>query len=304
MQAIFSLNTNQYINEKDATKHLTTSIDNYLNIYHYVLYTFLQVAEFVETDADIKANKFLPTDDDGEVNAKLLQNELVIALQESDELSKIAQKNKFKQFKEEHVIRSIYSKLNENEKYIAYLNNLISGQQDDLAIAKYIILKVVAKNDVFKKNLEDHFINFEDDFSSVKKTLSKQLKQAGKDNNFDSLVYEKDDYFTELLKFGEQLLAKTVDHSEFFEEQMESYLKNWETNRLALIDLILLKMALCELQFFSEIPVKVTMNEYIDISKVYSTPKSKDFINGVLDKMMKDLKQAGKINKTGRGLNN
>ena len=86
-------------------------------------------------------------------------------------------------------------------------------------------------------------------------------------------------------------------------DEINDYLKNWDANRLALTDIILLQMALCEMLYFEQIPVKVTMNEYIDISKEYSTPKSKEFINGVLDNMMKTLKKEGKIVKKGRGLN-
>lgn len=302
MQSLFSLQTNPYLTVIDAETNLHQSIDNFIHLYHYIFYTFLQVANYVNTDAELKANKLLLQDDEREVSLKLVENEVVKYLRESKLLQTISKKNRFKDIAEQHVIRTLYNVMIENDKYQQYINNKITVAEDDFNIANTIITKIIIKNEVFQKNVEDHFLNFIDDYDFIYKIVTKTLNKAAKKQSTQSLVFEEDDFFRELKQFASQLLHKTTDKEDSLTEEINKYLKNWDASRLALVDIILLKMALCELLNFEEIPVKVTINEYIDISKQYSTPKSKDFINGVLDKMMKTLKKEGKIVKKGRGL--
>ena len=302
MQSIFSLNTNPYLSTADAEKNLHNSIENFLHLYHYILYTLVQVAEYATTDADIKSSKHLLDDDEREVSLKLLDNEVIDSLKENQHLHRIAKKQDFNSYREQHVIRSLYKVLQENEKYQQYINNILSGTDDDYQIISEIVIKLILKNGVFQKNVEDNFTNFLDDYDFIYKITSKTFHQAAKQESTSELVFKKNDFYHELIEFSSALLYKTTENEEELKEEIDEYLKNWDASRLALTDIILLQMALSELLYFEQIPVKVTINEYIDISKEYSTPKSKDFINGVLDNMMKTLKKEGKIVKKGRGL--
>ena len=148
--------------------------------------------------------------------------------------------------------------------------------------------------------MEDHYGTWQDDKSvvigSVKKTL-KRLPEEKED--FIMEYYPADETVNE---FGFQLLDNTLNGDDTLLKHIEPTLKNWDSERLAIIDMILLKMATSEFIFFESIPTKVTVNEYVDIAKNYSTAKSKDFINGVLDRIMKDFEESGLIKKSGRGL--
>lgn len=303
MQSIFSLHTNPYLSAGDAEKNIHQSIENFHHLYHYILYTLVQVANYVTTDAELKASKHLVEEEDKRVSMKLLDNEVIQHLENHDEFQKIAKKQRFNEFKEQHVIRSLYKKVNAHEAYQEYTNNVLSGKEEDYEIAALIMTKVMLKNEVFQKNIEDHFTNFLDDFDFIYKITSKTFKKAAKKQSVADFVFQKNDFYNELISFSSELFYKTIENEELLTDEINDYLKNWDANRLALTDIILLQMALCEMLYFEQIPVKVTMNEYIDISKEYSTPKSKEFINGVLDNMMKTLKKEGKIVKKGRGLN-
>ena len=148
--------------------------------------------------------------------------------------------------------------------------------------------------------MEDHYGTWYDDKSVVVGATKKTLKSLpSKDEKFFMEYYPSDETVNE---FGYQLFEKTLGSDDALLEYIRPTLKNWDTERLAIIDMILLKMAICELLNFSSIPTKVTINEYIDIAKNYSTAKSKDFINGILDRIMKDFGSEGLIQKEGRGL--
>jgi N utilization substance protein B len=147
--------------------------------------------------------------------------------------------------------------------------------------------------------MEDKFENWIHDKSLVVGAIKKTIKALPATPNFYEDHLPDDETVKE---FGEELLHKVLFFDEELLELVKPALKNWDLNRVAVIDLILIKMALCEMLYFPTIPVKVTINEFIDISKIYSTPKSKDFINGILDRLMKKLTEEGKIVKEGRGL--
>lgn len=303
MQTIFSLKTNPYLTHEGAEKLLKQSMQSYILLHDYVLYSALQVIEYINKDAEIKATKHIQTEEDKQVNVKLLSNQAYIALKENEEFDKKCEKNHFNQMLTEHVIQKVYLELSENDKYNAYLANHLSDGKDDFKIFEVLVNDILLINEIFQQNVEDHFVHFEDDYDFIYQVFQKTLNKATKTQSIQTILFKKNSGYRELELFASQLLLKTLDHDQGLEAELQPYLKNWDAKRLALIDTILLKMALSELLYFQEIPIKVTMNEYIEISKEYSTPKSKEFINGVLDKMMREFTAKGKIVKTGRGLN-
>ena len=156
------------------------------------------------------------------------------------------------------------------------------------------------KNELFNDLMEDIFATWSDDKSVVIGSVKKTLKELPSDEVDFFEKYRPSD--STVNEFGFQLFELTHQSDDEFLEVIKSTLKNWDSERLAVIDMILLKMAICELLHFETIPTKVTINEYVDIARMYSTAKSKEFINGVLDKCMKSLQENGRINKQGRGL--
>jgi len=304
MQSLFVLESNEFSSPEKVTKQLNQSIDQFFSFYHYVLYTALEVSQYVQKAADIKAAKLLPTDDDNEVNAKLLENQFVTELQENETFQTIVKKFKFTHLKDEHVIQTLYKELENSAFYSAYLSQQLTDSSDDIAIIKSLVFEILLPNEVFVEHLGDLFLNRDDDGLDVERLLTKLFSKAKKKRNVSLLIFENKEKVKELKTFGSQLLKKNIENKDYLREEFSQYLKNWDASRLAKIDMLLIQMALSEMLYFKEIPTKVSINEYIDISKEYSTPKSKEFINGVLDKIMKNFKESGKIVKTGRGLLN
>ena len=172
--------------------------------------------------------------------------------------------------------------------------------EEDKEIIQFILRKVFQSNKDLENHLSELFINYDDDDALLLHIICKYIDTFDlekKDTFFQSM-----DIWEEEKKFAMDLLAKTIQQNDELIALIQPKLKNWEMDRVAILDLILLKLAVCELKYFPTIPVKVSINEYIDISKLYSTPKSKDFVNGVLDKVKNELLEKGEIKKFGRGL--
>lgn len=296
MQMLYTTSVEESLTST-ASKHLSSSIDSFIDFYHYSLTLLASVAEYIEIDAQKKAEKLIPTDE--EVNVKLLSNPVIVFLMNNEQLQTIIDKKKFLQTIDKHSIRTLYLELIATPFYQEYIQESITTEAEEYQFVRKLA-KFLFKQEVFLELLDDQFISFYDDFDLVKQFVYKQLKKAS--SNLEELLFTKDNNYTVLEDFAQDLLAKVIRYNEELSKQIEPFLQNWDQNRLAIIDKVILNMALCEFLYFPEIPVKVTMNEYIEIAKQYSTPKSKEFVNGVLDRLMKQLQTSGKIIKSGRGL--
>ena len=199
---------------------------------------------------------------------------------------------------DEDLVRRLYTEFAKGEVYKKYLSNTDESTEDQIDIL-LALFKVCTSDESFNEALEDLHATSIDDKSLVIGSIKKTLKALPVSPHF-CLTYEPDD--EAVVEFGEELLRKVFQEDGELLEIIEPTLKNWDADRVATIDMILLKMALCELMIFPTIPTKVTLNEFLEISKRYSTEKSKDFINGILDRLMKQLHKDGKIKKEGRGL--
>jgi len=207
--------------------------------------------------------------------------------------------------KQQHQIKNedlkmLYSELTKKERYKIYFNENSLNFEAHQKMLIYIFNKILLKSDLFKVQFEDQFINWYDIRELVYKSINDKIRACTKENHSFSVFYQP--LGNERRFFAESLLIKTINKREQNLKLIEPYLKNWDIDRVTTIDIIIIRMAIMEFCDFNEIPVKVTINEYIELSKLYSTPKSKEFINGILDKLMRNLKTDGKIKKTGRGL--
>lgn len=196
-----------------------------------------------------------------------------------------------------------FNKFIASSEYEAYLHNGTEFSiEEDKKIVAFLLNNIILENVIFTQNMEEHFTNWMDDAEYVVEAVHEVIYKSKSKLKLHLDKGSLKDKFKEINQFGIDLFNETVRHKKEHQKLIEPKLKNWETDRLATIDVILIRMALSEFLYFPSIPVKVTINEYLDISKEYSTPKSKDFINGVLDSLMKDLKNNNQLNKTGRGL--
>ncbi len=283
--------------------YLEKSISSVKDQYLYLLLHLREIANFVETDAKVKASKFIKKETDVNFNTKLLSNVLVQYLNNNALFQlEIKNANTISHI-DENSIRQLYKKLVESEAYNDYLNNGSDFNVDeDRNIISYLLNAIMLEDEIFLANTEECFTNWMDDAEFVVEAVNEVIQKS---KNELKLHFEKNslkDKFKEINQFGIDLFNKTISHKLEHQQMIEPKLKNWDTDRLAIIDVILIRMALSEFLYFESIPIKVTINEYLDISKEYSTPKSKDFINGVLDALMRELKDADVLQKTGRGL--
>lgn len=194
-------------------------------------------------------------------------------------------------------VRTLYIDFSKNEDYKQYLLAKTTVEDDRKILLE--LFKVLVGNENYNETMEDKYPLWGDDKSLIVGTIKKTIKGLPEDYDFCG-TYKPQDETT--VEFGEALLKDVNDNDASLLEIIEPALKNWDADRVAIIDMISLKMALSELMIFSSIPTKVTINEFVEISKTYSTEKSKDFINGILDRLMKKLDKEGKIKKKGRGL--
>ncbi|WP_239020928.1 transcription antitermination factor NusB [Pontibacter arcticus] len=200
-------------------------------------------------------------------------------------------------------IRNVYRAiLKQDEAFLAYLDVAEPTLEEDLEVVKHIFKNIIFKEKNLQSLFEEQDLNWVENKSIVRSLVNKTVKIFGEETEEEPILLDLSANWEDDKAFFEELYRETIKEDEKYEALISGSVKNWDVERVALLDKIILKMALCEMHIFRSIPVKVTINEYIEISKLYSTPKSKQFINGVLDKMAQDLADKGEIRKSGRGL--
>lgn len=294
--------------EKDF-KHFRQNIIRYTeNVYYLYLLTLQllpKVADIISQEWQDKQNRPSTREKD-EIKSKtalnLVLNKIVAVLRSHERFNSELKNHKVSwQPKVDELRRWYRERLKQDELYRNYLKKTSSSFTDDLAIADHILKKLVLKDDILTPVFEEIDVCWIEDRKIVKSMLSKTIKSISEDS-YDLELALLSPNWEEDLQYCLDLYHYTIRDEKQNEDILSKHIKNWELDRIASIDYILLQMAISEMINFPNIPVKVTINEYIEISKNYSTPKSKTFINGVLDVIATELTQEGKIRKSGRGL--
>ena len=298
MQLLYMLNRDEQIAFTDLVKDYNDGIWKTYELYIFQLHLLLKVAQYAEKDAANRSAKLLPGDDDRSFTPRLYTNECTQSLANHVAFLNIAAKYKVNEGLDEDHIRTLYQAFADTDEYRNYLHLAEPGLDDHKKILVELY-RFLVNHDLFVEMSEDRYNNWQDDESLVTGAMKKTLKVMPVQGEF----YKEHEPADETVReFGEQLLRKTCQEDLALFNEIEPTLKNWDADRVAILDMIMLKMALCELLHFPTIPTKVTLNEYVEISKSYSTDKSKDFINGILDRLMKKLIKEERIVKEGRGL--
>lgn len=298
MQLLYILNRDESVAFPDLVKQYNDGIWSTFELYIFHLNYLVRVARYAEKDATVRASKLLPSEEDKNFKPILATNPSVKSLADSLPFAKLVEKYKCNQDLDEDHLRRIYLLFCETSVFKSYYakSEHATADHNKLLLDLY---KFMTENDLFGEITDDRFNNWFDDESLVSGAMKKTLKNLPAEGEFFKDHEPSDETVRE---FGEQLLRKVCQEDQHLFSIIEPTLKNWEAERVAVLDMIMLKMALCELLNFPTIPTKVTLNEFVEISKIYSTEKSKDFINGVLDRLMKKLLKDEKIVKEGRGL--
>jgi transcription antitermination protein NusB len=298
MQLLYMLNRDEQLTPKDVVKMYKEGTWKAFELYIFQLYVLLRVAQYAEKDAEIRAAKFLPTDNDKAFDPRLSTNDCTKSLANHVDFLNLVKKYQINVGIDEDHIRSLYQSFTATQEYKDYLaiENTVTADNAKVMLDLY---RFLASSDLYSDMSEDRYNNLADDESLVSGAMKKTLKNFPVSGKF---FEEHEPSDATVLEFGEELLRKTCSEDQKLFADIEPTLKNWDAERVAILDMIMLKMALCELLHFPTIPTKVTLNEFVEISKIYSTDKSKEFINGILDRLMKELLEKGRIVKEGRGL--
>jgi len=302
LQNIFAWHMTDKRDLASSKKALMHSIDNVYEMYIWMLSLLVEVTEYTGVDATERANKHLPTAEDLNPNLKLLNNTFAITLKNNPDFIAAVNKYKINWMSDPEFVKAIFNTLKVTPEYAAYLADQDNSLEESKTIIKFIFRKIILKSHNIIQAFEDKFINWSVDKEVMQGMVAKTIKNFTSEDAFANKLTPISQDWEEDSKFVEDLFTYTLRNDKDYQALIAERTKNWESERIALMDTILMKMAICELLNFPSIPVKVTINEYLDLSKDYSTPKSNSFINGILDKIMGDLKRTNSITKIGRGL--
>ena len=303
MQCIYALVLSKDGSLDNQEKFLKLSIENTYVLYLLVLDLFKELYLLATKHVEHSSNKYLSQSGDSFPDKrKFVNNKLLLQIAENDKLSSELEKRKLKNwYLHEEYVKLLYKEITSNTNYNQYMMSAANGYEVDRELIIDLFKEVIAPNDKLYAYYEDDKLTWVDDIPLVNTFVLKMFRKVNEQSKesffLPKLLKDKDDMI-----FARDLLSKTLLKNSSLEKEIEGKTPNWDKDRIAEIDAILLKMAICELLYFPTIPERVTINEYLEIAKEYSTPKSSIFINGILDKLVKEYKSEGKLKKTGRGL--
>ncbi len=291
MQTLYSVDSmSGEVKPDEPLSILTKKLELSRHLFTYLIYFITEVARYSETAARHRASKNLPTAEDLAVNTKIAGNEILWKMVEQPGFSVAVAEFKLKHILDTELLKKIYLQLVDSDEYKEYINIQSRDKKSEKDILEFIFCTLLLPNENFIAHLEENFINWDDDAEMMEQLVLNFLQKPGSYNFGDMLSKEK-------TEFAKSLLLSTLDKSELSLELIKPKLKNWDADRIAALDLIILQMGVTEFLFFETIPTKVTINEYIDLAKEYSTVQSGQFVNGLLDNIHKELTLQNKIQK-------
>jgi transcription antitermination protein NusB len=301
LQVLYAYYSSEERSINNTEKELFFCIHKSYDLYHYLLALVTEIADYAEGRIELKQNKHLPTQEDLNPNTKFVNNLFVQQLRKNRQLNAYLNQTKLSWVNHPELIKELYLIMTESEMYQSYINSETSSYIDDRKFIERLFNKIFLVSEEICEVLEEQSIYWNDDIEFVISVIIKTIKHFNESSNSDQKLMPlyKDD---EDREFARDLLRKSIVNHDELQALIKVHSSNWDVERIAFMDILMMQLAITEFLYFPSIPTKVTMNEYIELSKFYSTEKSRNFINGILDKTLKDLKKEGKINKAGRGL--
>lgn len=284
-----------------AKKELNFSIEKSYELYHYFLLLPYELIKYEQKIIDRNKTKKLPSELDLNPNTRFVDNKVGELLRENNGLIQFQNTNKISWVNNPELIKDLYTLVSSSQVYKDYMSAEASGFNEDRAFWVKIFKKILPEFEALGDLLEEMSIYWNDDselvLSMAMKTIKNMKEEDGENYALMPLFKDDDDRL-----FAEKLMLKTILNNDEYQKLVEEATKHWDMERLAFMDNLIMKAAISEIMTFKNIPIKVSLNEYIEIAKNYSTQKSGVFINGVLDTIANQLQQEGKVNKIGRGL--
>lgn len=302
MQTIYAMHQNGSDNLEGQEKFLFYSIDSIQDLYLIMVSSLIELAKKEKVFLHLSSQKHLATSEERNPNTKFINNSIFKLLEDNNSLSIALENRKINNWNiHDDYIQLLLTSLKESKLYDKYMSNPTVSFEEDKQFVIDLFTDIIVPNEKLYEYLEDDKLTWIDDIPVVNTQIVKQLKaiKSAEDESFrvPKLFKDADDK-----DFAKDLFRKTVLNEKELAKEFDSKTPNWDMDRIAEMDTIILKMAICELLKFPSIPVKVTLNEYLELAKEYSTPKSSIFINGILDNLVKEFQTNKKIIKAGRGL--
>lgn len=291
MQTLYSQQTlDNELSVPEAINILKKNIEQSKHLFTYIIFFIAEIAKYAEIDARQKSNKHLPDYNDLNISTKIAENKVIAKILQNKSFTKILTEYNLMHRVDKELVKKIYNSLANSDRYQEYIHAPSVDKNSERKILEFIFNDLMLVNEDFINHLQDNFPNWDDD-GDIIILLVTALFQKPEAMNFDEIVT------SEKWQFAKDLLACVNDKKNYCLELIKPKLKNWDSERIATLDMILMQMGLCELLYFETIPPKVTINEYIDLAKEYSTPQSGNFVNGILDNIHKELMAENKIQK-------
>lgn len=301
LMALYAFNRREDESLAQAETELMFSVSKSYDLYHFLLLLVLEIADIAGEKIDLALQKMIPSHADLNPKKRFIDNQLISQLRKNVEFKDYISSKKLSWVNNSHIPRLLYNKMIVWEVYEEYMNSESNNYQSDRKFITRLITDLFSNSEDLQSNLEEQSIYWNDDMeyisSMVEKTLKKFKADSGEKMPLMPLFKNAEDE-----EFVKILFKKAIVHSKKCSELIDKNTTNWEVDRIALMDILVMQLAITEILEFPEIPVKVTLNEYIEIAKYYCTSKSSTFVNGILDNIVKEIRDEGLFNKFGRGL--
>lgn len=291
MQTVYTVTTLETeVKPGEPQKILQQHFDETRSLLIYLIWFLTEISRYAETDSHKKASKHLPTASDLNVNTKIAGNEVLWKMLEDPALKEQFAIVKPELIADKELLRKIYLRLAETPEYKSYTAHSGRDKSEEKKIIEFILNDLLLANEIFVSHIEESFTNWDDDGEMIVQLLVGYIQKPGSYHFKQLMSADKE-------QFAKNLLQTVLDKSEHLQTLIIPKLKNWDSERIAMLDMIMMKMGVAEFLYFETIPPKVTINEYIDLAKDYSTTQSGQFVNGILDNIHKELVQQGKMQK-------
>ncbi|HKK09206.1 MAG TPA: transcription antitermination protein NusB [Bacteroidales bacterium] len=310
LQELYAFSRNYNADFAKAEQKLTFNINKIYDLYIFQLAYLIEIRDFEEARQEEAKQKYYPTDEDLNPNTKFIENEVLKKIEENNTFKRLYKKLKVNFGEKSDMVRHSLNLIKESEVFKNYMASGKFGFEEDRKALLKIITEILPYDETLISHYEDQNVNWVNDYDASLILLEKTIRYLKRsDDEFTTLpsLYNQDS--DERGKnvdeeFVKKLFRDVVFNQEELDEIIKKRTERWDFDRVALLDIILIRMAITEFLHFDTIPVKVTINEYIELSKIFSTPKSSIFVNGLLDKIKIEFLREDKINKIGRGLIN
>ena len=296
IQVVYAYYQNEGKNLEAAEKELFYSMSKAYDLYKYLLLLMIEVTQFADRRIDNRRNKLRPTEEDLNPNTRFIDNAFMAQLMQNAQLEEFRANQKRTWDDEGDFVKHLFERIEETKAYQEYMAKETLTYEDDRELWRKLYRSTIAQNDEIDEILEEQSLYWNDDKAIVDTFILKTIKRFEPENGAEQeLMPEyKDD---EDKEFARKLLRTAITGADAYRKLMENNAKNWDMERFAFMDILIMQVALAEIMAFPSIPTSVTLNEYVEIAKMYSTPKSGSFINGMLGGIVSQLKSENKLNK-------